>query len=507
METTRRSVLIQGCVIGAGIIASEVSGVAAFAQTKTPVRRSLQGLSWNDPIVATYRDGVGIMKRMAGSEKFSWVAMSEIHGNLEGYRYCPHGDWYFLPWHRAYVAMYERVIRNLTKNPDFAMPFWDWTANPFMPEVFLSKKTPDGKPNWLYVDEDRQRRTWPADRPMPSSIVGPKVLAKILKDTPFEIFGTSRPDGQDNLDPSWIVGGGGVQGTLEALPHNQVHNNIGGWMPTPASPRDPIFFMHHCNIDRIWAVWNLHHLNSKDPLWTDMPFTNNFWNEDGTPWSPKVSDLYLPEDLGYSYGLKSFVASAIAVGPQTLELNEKLRTVIPGAAPSAAVGGVITAFVENSKTATPAQPLSLSVQVPKGALDAVAHRLPVPSGVESLNFSAALENSASGPRALAFLRQVQITDPSTTAVRVFMNADKLNPDASDTDPHYVGSFAVLEHGSAHHALPSFVLDLTETIQRLYGSGGYKSEEIHLQLLPVGAGENGKPGTATPKRVEISIVTP
>ena len=188
---TRRSVLIQGSVIGAGIIANEVLGIAAFAQTKTPVRRSLQGLAWNDPIVETYRDGVGIMKRMAAPEKFSWVAMSEIHGNLQGYRYCPHGDWYFLPWHRAYTAMYERVIRLLTKNPDFAMPFWDWTASPHMPEVFLSKKTLDGKPNWLFVDEDGQKRTWPANKPMPSNIVGPKVLAKILKDTPFEIFATS----------------------------------------------------------------------------------------------------------------------------------------------------------------------------------------------------------------------------------------------------------------------------------------------------------------------------
>ena len=504
---TRRSVLIQGSVIGAGIIANEVMGIAAFAQTKTPVRRSLQGLAWNDPIVETYRDGVGIMKRMAASEKFSWVAMSEIHGNLQGYRYCPHGDWYFLPWHRAYTAMYERVIRLLTKNPDFAMPFWDWTASPHMPEVFLSKKTPDGKPNWLFVDEDGQKRTWPANKPMPSNIVGPKVLAKILKDTPFEIFGTSRPQGQDNLDPSWIVGGGGVQGTLEALPHNQVHNNIGGWMPSPASPRDPIFFMHHCNIDRIWAVWNLHHSNTKDPLWTDMPFTNNFWQEEGTPWSPKVSDLYVPEELGYSYGLKSLVASAVAAGPQMLALNEKIKTVISAAAPSAAVGGVTTISVENSKAATPTQPLSLSIQVPKGALDAVAHHPTAPSGVESLNFSVALENSAGGPRVLAFLRQVQITDPSTTAVRVFMNADKLSPDTSDEDPHYVGSFAVLEHGSAHHALPSFVLDLTETIQRLYGSGEQRSEEIQLQLIPVGSGENGKPGTATPKRVEISIVTP
>jgi hypothetical protein len=79
---------------------------------------------------------------------------------------------------------------------------------------------------------------------------------------------------------AWIVSGGGVQGTLEALPHNQVHNSIGGWMPTPASPRDPIFFMHHCNIDRIWAVWNLHHLNYA--TYTLLPKTNWIWFRSAT---------------------------------------------------------------------------------------------------------------------------------------------------------------------------------------------------------------------------------
>lgn len=508
MKSTRRSVLVQGAVIGAGIIGSDVSGMAALGQTKTPVRRTLQGLAWNDPIVETYRDGVGIMKNMAASEKFSWLGMSKIHGDLQnGYRFCPHGDWYFLPWHRAFVVMYERVIRDLTKSDDFAMPFWDWTANPHMPEVFLSKTTPDGKKNWLFVDDAGQNRTWPPAKPMPASIVGPKVLAKILKDTPFEIFGTSRPDGQDNLDPSWVVGGGGVQGTLEARPHNQVHNNIGGWMPTPASPRDPIFFMHHSNIDRIWAMWNLHHSNTKDPLWTNMTFTKNFWNADGTLWSPKVSDLYVPEDLGYTYGLHAF-AAATPTGPRTLALNEKLRSIIPGVAANVAgEAGVTTVTVDNQKTATPSEPLSLSLQLPKDALDAVAHRPALPSGVEALGFSAALETMASGPRVLAFLRQVEITDPSTTAVRVFLNAPQLSPDTPDTDQHFVGSFAVLEHGAAPHALPSFVLDLTDTIQRLYGPGQHQDQEIHLQLVPVGAGEGGKPGTVTPKRLEVSIVSP
>src|SRR4029077_12843491 len=134
--------------------------------------------------------------------------------------------------------------------------------------------------------------------------VGPSVLQDILHSADYEEFGTSRPRGQNSLDPSWVLKRTGAQGTLESLPHNMVHNNIGGWMPSAVSPRDPIFFMHHCNIDRIWAVWNsLGNPNSADSLWTDMQFKSNFYLPDGSDYSPLVKELYVPEALGYTYGL------------------------------------------------------------------------------------------------------------------------------------------------------------------------------------------------------------
>jgi tyrosinase len=503
---TRRSVILSGSVIGAGLIASKLPSLTALAAT-SPLRRSLQGLAWNDPIVETYRDGVGIMKQLATTEKFNWVNLCAIHGNANSFKYCPHGNWYFLPWHRAFIAMYERVIRHLTKNPDFGLPFWDWTANPLMPDVFLSKTTPSGKPNWLYVDENGRKRTWPDTKPMPDDVVGPKVLAKILKETPFEIFGTSRRPGQNSLDPSWVTRGGGVQGTLEGTAHNLVHNNIGGWMPTSQSPRDPIFFMHHCNIDRIWAVWNLHNANPADPLWTGMTFTDNFWNADGTHWSPKVSDLYKPEDLEYTYGLVPITppVGTAAAGPKTLALSQKLGVLVATLGTGGPNDAAIVS-VDNSKAATATAPLSLFVKLPVGALQAIGRRAPTASGLETMNFSAAMEHSASGPRALAFLRDVKVTDPSTTSFRVFINGDNVSSNTPTTDPHFVGSFGVLDHGEDHsqHVAPSFVIDLTDAIQRVFGSNPPPTNEIQLQLLPVAIGD-GKVGTAIPARLEIAIL--
>jgi tyrosinase len=511
MNASRRQVLVQGAVIGAGFLTSSMSGLSAFAASP-PVRRSLQGLAWNDPIVQTYRDAVGIMKGLPTNNPLNWVQLSNIHGNYDpdtgngGYNFCPHGDWYFLPWHRAFTAMYERIVRSLTKNNDFAMPYWDWTTNPNLPDVFLPAQTPDGKTNWLAIQDANAQRTWDTTQPMPPDIVGPDVLATILGETPYETFGTGKNPQQTDLDPSWVPAGGGIQGTLESTPHNNVHNNIGGWMPSPGSPRDPIFFMHHSNIDRIWAVWNANNANSKDPLWTDMTFTNNYINPDGqTMWSPQVKDLFSPEALGYTYDLPAVpVASASAT---VLALDAKLRTVFHAAKPTSAAG-IDIVRVANTGAATASAPLAIPLDLPKGALDAIAARRPLSAGLSTLGFQAAAQARATGTRAIAVIRDIAVTDARTTAFRVFLNDDALTPDTPSTDPHFVGTFAFLDHSfhhGSHKAPPSVAVDLTDTLQRLLGGAAPVTGPVRLQIQPVANRKDAKVGTATPTSVEVLLV--
>jgi tyrosinase len=514
MGISRRDVLLQGAVIGAGVISSGIPSMEALAAGQPPERRTLQGLAWNDPIVSTYRDAVGQLKQRPASNKISWAGLAGIHGTDPGaYHFCPHGNWYFLPWHRAYTLTYERVIRDLTGNNDFALPYWDWTTNPTMPEVFLSPTTPDGKKNWLFVNDQDfgqpWKRTWPKTKPMPANIVGPAILQTILNATDYEEFGTSRPQDQDSLDPSWVLSGTGVQGTLEQTPHNLVHNNIGGWMPSALSPRDPIFFMHHCNIDRIWAVWNsLGNANSAESLWTDMVFTNNFINTDGTPYSPKVTDLFDPETLGYTYGLAPPVTAQTGSSPNFLALQNKLTTLrSPGKA--AAPADIRTYSVTPGQAAgTATKPLSVTVKADPALIAAVLKRKPVSSGSEFLSFSAAREVRATGTRVLAFVRDVAVTDPKSTEFRVFLDHPDLTAQASVTDPSYVGSFGVFVHGGhAGHAAtnPSFVLDLTSAIQRVYGSGAPPAGGINLQFIPVTSNANGPVGSIRPGKVEVAFL--
>jgi tyrosinase len=293
-----------------------------------------------------------------------------------------------------------------------------------------------------------------------------------------------------------------VQGVLEGNAHNNVHNNIGGWMPTASSPRDPIFFMHHCNIDRIWAVWNLQNPNSSDKLWTDMPFNNNFLNVDGSFWSPKVSDLYDPAALGYTYGLESVaVATNQASTPKLLALRGKLTSLFAATAPAA---GVVTETVVNTATATPDHPLEITVKLPAGALQSIRRTPAAGSGTALMSFAASQEQAASGTRVIAFLRDVMATRPETTVYRVFIDRTGLTAATPIDDPAYVGSFGIFNHGAhGNHAPPSFAVDLTSALRRVGGIAA-AAQSIRLQLVPVGA--NGRPGTATLSRVEVSFIT-
>jgi tyrosinase len=500
MGFSRRAVLVQGGVIGAGLIASDLPGFRALTWAiGEPTRKSLAGLAWNDPIVSAYRDAVGIMKAKDALDPLSWEQLGNTHLN-----YCPHGNWYFLPWHRAFVVSLERIVRKLTNTDTFAMPYWDWTTNPEFPEVFRSEKTPDNKPNHLYVPT----RTWPMDVPFPPNVVGKDLLDYILKTTPYEAFGTSRPQQpkpQDSLDASWIRNGSGDQGYLEGLPHNLIHNDIGGFMPTMVSPKDPIFMMHHGNIDRIWAVWNSKgNANSTETNWKDMPFKDNFYNPDKSFWSPKVSDLFDPVALGYTYGLS--VESVAAASPQLLSPNSKLTTVFAG---PVATGAGVRTFAKRLN-ATHTRRLEISVPVDSGLLGTVAHRTSAPAGLSDVR--SRQEADASGPRAYAFVRNITASIPENAEYRVFLKGNDVGPKTPTTDPHYVGAFADFNKGpmgknATYQDHPSFLLDLTEAIVRVYGSISKMPKDLVLVIFALPDRPGVDPGTIAAGSIEIVIVTP
>lgn len=78
------------------------------------------------------RHGIELMQSRPETDPTSWVYQANIHGTfdvpaLEAWNSCQHGSWYFLAWHRMYLYYFERILRKASGNPEFALPYWDYS--------------------------------------------------------------------------------------------------------------------------------------------------------------------------------------------------------------------------------------------------------------------------------------------------------------------------------------------------------------------------------------------
>ncbi len=484
---TRRGVLHRVALGGAAVFVGMVPGTRAIA-APLPRRREINGLALNDPLVETLREGVKLLKaRPAGVPSApTWTDMSNIHGTVAGgFNKCPHGNWYFLPWHRGYLLMYERMIRSVTGNNDFAMPYWDWSANRTVPLAFKNA-THNGQPNPLHVATRNNAYS------VPDTYSGPTVMSNIYGQTDFELFGSSRRAGQNSLNPSWIKGNA-VQGTLEATPHNNIHVNLGGFMPASNSPMDPLFQMHHGNIDRIWWRWNcLGGANTADPLWRDMPFTNNYYNPDGTlrTWMP--SQLLSVSALGYSYGL--CLRRLIAV-PIRLIATARLRDIfMAGRFARARPAG--------------AQLLKLQTRRSGPAFEAVGAAAPRSLRNTFLNLgqrrpvTAQLTADQRTSQIVALIHN--LTPPSDNVeVLVFAGTGDLRPSTDPKDPSFVTSIGFFGAHAHDGEGISASVDLTEHLRKLPVS----TDRVHVRLVARATGrtEGKVEETVAKAEVEVFIV--
>jgi tyrosinase len=486
-------------MMSAGVVVA-FSGKVTFAQNGPPKRRSLTNMPLDADDISTYRDFVDVMTKKDQTQPLSWLGYSLQHGAADGdFKYCPHGDWYLLPWHREYVHMYEVAARVLTNNPSFAMPYWNWTEMRDYPEAFANPLY-KGMPNPLYIPN---RNNLTGSFALTDAIVGQSdVIDKINAETVYERFGTSKNPQQTDTDPAWVPAGGGFQGILERTPHNNIHNYIGAFMPTAGSPRDPIFFMHHSNIDRIWAAWNgLGRTNSTDPLWLDMTFTNNYIDPTGALYSATVKDLQDITKLGYTYDV---LPRADGITPDPGRVNRLLALL--HAQHGAAVTGVErlgTSGVDAKIFGSAIQPLVQRWSLTDTALKSVANP------------------AANQPRTevYAMIREITLGD-RCRGVRVFLNRPNLTIDVPNTDPHFVTTFTFLAHGAGHgpiagahnilagkNRLPSVLVDLTDTIQRLYGFKRLRAGDLTVQLIPVPAPGVAleSVGSVKPSSIEIIAI--
>jgi tyrosinase len=424
-----------------------------------PQRISVGGLWADHPVLEKYRTAIRKMQALPTSDSRNWNNIATVHNN-----YCSHGNWYIWPWHRAYLVSFERICRQLSGYDNFRLPYWDWTANRQMPATFM-QETYNGAPNPLF---DKSRTVKSTDS-LPEDTFGPSHMNNIISEPNFEMFMSSHPSGQDSTDPKWQRVGG-AYGPLESGPHNYVHSSfVGGNMITFMSPLDPIFWLHHANLDRIWDLWNKRgNANTTDPRWRNFRFSSQFRNPNGTVWEPQVSDLLNIVQLGYSYPYQDPLPGLLTQ-PSSLsqfDWNRVTRTVTE---------------IAGEATASTLEPLHVALR----------STLPAPQLIDRALGRASPESIAVAGRVIALVMAQPPANAPSPQVRVFLNCDYLSPETPPFDPHYVGSFTFFgghAHAGHSHAgsdgAARFALDLTATLLALEGVGRLPTEPLMLQLQPV-----------------------
>lgn len=185
-----------------------------------------------------------------------------------------HGGPIFLPWHRMYMIRLEQMCQQILGKPDFGLPYWDWAADGEL----------DDRDQWRtdlwttdFLGEARGRVRTGRLAEMRVRIHQHPITGVLqsLDPRPIERFAGMDEDAtnlptkaqerialdQTEYDvPDWNFDVQSHRNILEgwiAAPqlHNRVHVWVGGDMAPGTSPNDPVFFLNHVNVDRLWERW------------------------------------------------------------------------------------------------------------------------------------------------------------------------------------------------------------------------------------------------------------
>lgn len=267
MKTSRRRFLRTTGVATAALVGSALFNSTKLFAGPPFTRKSITTLTGSDPgnIIGGYKTAITAMKALPNNNPLSWAYQAAIHGTtmpggLPAWNTCQHGTFYFLSWHRMYLYYFERIVRSKSGNANWALPFWDYApaGARFLPMPF---RNPNNNTNALWTVN--RGAGWNAG----TSSLGNSTV---------------------NSGPAMLqVPFGSFQNTLEGTPHDAVHISLSGWMGSvPTAAQDPIFYLHHANIDRLWNLWlaqggrtNPLGSSAQDQAWRTTKFT--FFDFDG----------------------------------------------------------------------------------------------------------------------------------------------------------------------------------------------------------------------------------
>jgi tyrosinase len=196
------------------------------------------------------------------------------HDMARVWNQCRHRKPYFFAWHRGFLRYFELIVREISGHPNFALPYWDYYKNPKLPQIFAKPTLADGSANPLFWSNRASN------------------VVKGLSYTPFGPAITTFPWGPADS----------FEDLTERNPHGHVHDQVGGSMGNvPTAPADPVFWVHHCNVDRYWSAWLAAGAGRHMPPAGDSWWNQTFYYDLDRSWKAPVRSMVDTRNLGYTY--------------------------------------------------------------------------------------------------------------------------------------------------------------------------------------------------------------
>lgn len=482
-------------------------------------------------VLALYAYGMDVIKSLDCTNPSSWYYQGSMHHvpdlkdmggttdslcaphdtmNFRGWNTCPHmyptnSQLNFLTWHRLYVYYYEKNLRYHIANGapgfpglgsevanQFSLPYWDYTNQGLMPEAFRLNAWNTDFANWPQNPLYEHGRS-------PSLLAGESIdyqatdgiavnvngtvknlcvrtmqealnVQKFLSLYDVSEFSRGLEDRLHNVMHDYIGGAVNPQDTLQPI-YNRIYQKSGVGMGLmayiPSAGFDPIFFLHHSNVDRMFASWEAQYgpITVEDMLqysggWDSIQNIYQFWDAPTGNW------------VTYS-SMQAMLDSVHAINYQFEQLASPY--LMSDAKLKSARKSFKTALVQEAKLAQPRQLMD------------VAESFEIP-----LTNSKALKSQ--GPSDFNIELDISFDKNMLQRLLVFSIPEDFDWTACDLDPAYIhgvigvfGSTHAMNDASGHHGhhdatfRHQVVLNVSETMKQKSAD-----ESLKIYVVPIGA---------------------
>ncbi|MFO1208142.1 MAG: tyrosinase family protein [Amaricoccus sp.] len=385
---------------------------------------------------------------------------------------CQHHNEDFLVWHRMYIWFFERVMQQASGDPNFRLPYWDYSSDGRLPQAFRDQ---------TYVNQNGQTVA------NPLYVSGRKPALNNGSQSLQSAVTSSANAMAANNEATFRT-------RLESTPHGSVHCGLSaggcpnGLMGAPASAAlDPIFYVHHSNIDRLYECWLQVNPSTRLPSSSTVLNTRfSFIGANGSVQTRRVRDMLTTSQLGYTYTSGGGCPYASTSSAVVAAAEAKSSTAPAAAAASASSSGAVTTLGSGT-TQVPLQVESTPA--------AAAARSAAPS-------SAAGARTAASVPATVTIMDVQAKGAPGTMFNVYLVNDK----GSRVQIGVLSFFGFGEGSSTnggpgmqgmHHAMPeqpsqTLDFDVTEAVKTLGLTPGAKPK---LAFEPTTGATDSTPAAA------------